>query len=45
MQRRIGRGSELRLHEVSLDGDAHVLVALVSTAFASLVKNGYLAVD
>lgn len=38
-------GRELRLHEVALDGDAHVFVALPPAAFASLVKDGYLAVD
>ncbi len=38
-------GGELRLHEVALEGDAHVFVALPPSAFASLVKDGYLAVD
>lgn len=38
-------GSDLRLHEVALDGDADVFVAMTPTAFAALVKDGYLEVD
>ena len=37
-------GSDLRLHEAALDGDAHVLVAMAPAVFAALVKDGYLAV-
>lgn len=35
-------GSELRLHEVALDGDAHVFVAMTREAFDALVKEGFL---
>jgi hypothetical protein len=38
-------GSELRLHEIAIDGEARVLVAATPAAFASLVKGGFLAVD
>lgn len=38
-------GSALRLHEVALDADAHVLVAMTPTEFASLTEGGYLAVE
>ena len=38
-------GSDLRLHAVALDGDAHLLVAMTHAAFAALVKEGYLAVE
>jgi hypothetical protein len=38
-------GAEVRLHEVALEGDAHVFVAMPPAAFASLVEGGYLAVD
>ncbi len=37
--------SALRLHEVALDGDAHVLVAMTPAEFASLLEGGYLDVD
>lgn len=36
-------GLELRLHEVDLDGDAHVFVCLPPAAFEFLVERGYLA--
>ena len=34
-------GGDLRLHEVSVDADAHVFVAMTNAAFAALVENGY----
>lgn len=36
---------ELRLHEVALDGDAHVFIAMKPQSFTRLVDQQYLAVD
>ena len=38
-------GRDLRLHEIALDGDAHVFVAMTQTEFTLLVGDGYLEVD
>ena len=35
-------GTDLRLEELTLDGDAHVFVAMTRPAFAALVAGGYL---
>jgi hypothetical protein len=36
------QGGDLRLHELDLEGDAHVFVALTPEAFGALTKAGYL---
>lgn len=42
-ERAAAQGLPLRLHEIALDADAHVLVCLPPQAFDALVEGGYVA--